>query len=833
MSEQSSQLPLTGYQVIEFGHYIAGPAVGMMLADLGADVVSITPPGGFKWNQAVSHILNRNKKIVEIDLKSSEGLNQAKTLVKQADLLIENFRPSVMQRLGLGVEVLRSDNPSLIYLSLPGFASTDTERSGLRAFEGIISAASGQFTDMGLNRVLLGINPSYSPLPLASAYGAVLGANAAILALFHRQRTGQGDYIEVPLASALMEGLVYNSQRVERYPERYKSPREKEIERRQAVGLPMNLSFDDLQEFLDPFYRSYPCSDGRLFYVVSASHTDHAKRTLKALGIWKEIKAAGIPQQENWYKPKNEWLTDCALGAYPLNRYWADIVSKAMARAFLEKTAYEWEHLFGKKRVPGRAHRTTQEWLHCDHAIKSGLINTRIDPLLGKLHSIGPVSWLTDSAETSVQQVSAKRCKADEIKWNKPEQLTQSDSALLSQGRQWLSGIKVLDMTNVIAGPTIASFLSRFGAHVIKLDPVKSTFDPWNTIVFGMQAGRGKESILADIKSTEGQNIFHQLIEWADIVTINAVDRQVNNLGLDEDNLKKINPRAILCQVDAFGGPQRGSMSDHLGYDDTVQAATGVMIRFGGSRQTPEEHAHFGTIDVLCGFCAVTALAAALLRREKTGHVCRARSSLMSAGQLIQMPFMYDHPEREPFDEPSGRDVLGYGAHYRFYEASDGWFFLACADQGELEKLASLSAFKHIGAVENQEEYLVKKFAGFTVAECVELLTKLDIGAVRPSSLADLRDQYIGTEQSEINKQGSSYQFVRHNIASAGRWVELFAPCAIRPQAGEIKAFPPAEKYGKSTRKILSMLGYSEQKIDHLLAQSIVSSGWCENYLPE
>ncbi|MBT4075416.1 MAG: CoA transferase, partial [Gammaproteobacteria bacterium] len=102
MSEQSSQLPLTGYQVIEFGHYIAGPAVGMMLADLGADVVSITPPGGFKWNQAVSHILNRNKKIVEIDLKSSEGLNQAKTLVKQADLLIENFRPSVMQRLGLG-----------------------------------------------------------------------------------------------------------------------------------------------------------------------------------------------------------------------------------------------------------------------------------------------------------------------------------------------------------------------------------------------------------------------------------------------------------------------------------------------------------------------------------------------------------------------------------------------------------------------------------------------------------------------------------------------------------------------------------------------------------
>lgn len=218
---------------------------------------------------------------MEIDLKDSGGLKSARDLVAKADVLIENFRPGVMDRLGLSYDSLKPLNPCLIYLSLPGFASADPERAHLRAFEAVISAASGQFTDMGLNRVLMGINPSFSPLTLASAYGAALGANAVLCALYHRGRSCRGDRIEVPLASALMEGLAYNSQRVERYPERYKSPREKEIERRQATGIPLNMGYHELQEFLDPFYRSYKCSDGRLIYIVCSSHKAHAKRALE------------------------------------------------------------------------------------------------------------------------------------------------------------------------------------------------------------------------------------------------------------------------------------------------------------------------------------------------------------------------------------------------------------------------------------------------------------------------------------------------------------------------------------------------------------------------
>jgi crotonobetainyl-CoA:carnitine CoA-transferase CaiB-like acyl-CoA transferase len=154
--------------------------------------------------------------------------------VASADVLVENFRPGVMDRLGLGAERMAEANPRLVYLSLGGFSSRDAERKDISGWEGIIAAAIGQLTDMGLNRILMGINPSFSPLPLASAYAAVLGAMAVTLALAARERSARGDVIEVPVAAALLEGLAYNAMAIEDLPERYKSLREREITRRRG-----------------------------------------------------------------------------------------------------------------------------------------------------------------------------------------------------------------------------------------------------------------------------------------------------------------------------------------------------------------------------------------------------------------------------------------------------------------------------------------------------------------------------------------------------------------------------------------------------------------------
>ena len=192
--------PLSHIRVLDFGHYLAGPMVGMMLADLGAEVIRIDPPGGPRWRDPAFDMLSRGKRSLVLDLKTDMGRQTALDMAARADVVIDNFRPGVMARLGLGPVDLRAANPGIVSLSLPGFASTDPELAGLAAWEAAIAARTGQFTDMGLNRRLMGIKASYSSLGLASAYAATYGTMSVLFALLARARTG-GDWIEVPLGA--------------------------------------------------------------------------------------------------------------------------------------------------------------------------------------------------------------------------------------------------------------------------------------------------------------------------------------------------------------------------------------------------------------------------------------------------------------------------------------------------------------------------------------------------------------------------------------------------------------------------------------------------------
>ena len=339
--------PLSHIRVLDFGHYLAGPMVGMMLADLGAEVIRIDPPGGPRWRDPAFDMLSRGKRSLVLDLKTEAGRQTALDMVARADVVIDNFRPGVMARLGLGPADLRAANPGIVSLSLPGFASTDPELAGLAAWEAVIAARTGQFTDMGLNRQLMGINPSFTPLGLASAYGAAFGAMAVLFALGARDRTG-GEHIEVPLASALFEGLVYNCEQVQDYPARYKSPREVELDRRRAGGLPLDLSYADLGAFLDPFYRTYTCADGRGFYVVSCSIKTHQRRALRALGL--DDLAETLPDFDA-YLDQKDWPAEWALRNYPVGDRDRKRVSDAMQAAFLTRPSWEWEAIFGTARI--------------------------------------------------------------------------------------------------------------------------------------------------------------------------------------------------------------------------------------------------------------------------------------------------------------------------------------------------------------------------------------------------------------------------------------------------------------------------------------------------
>lgn len=842
-------LPLANIRVLDFGQYVAGPAAAAILADQGAEVIRIDPPGGFRWDSPAMDGLNRRKKSIILDLKSADDLTIARDLIGTSDVLIENFRPGVMDRLQLGANEAHKINPRLIYTSLPGFARQDKERASLQAWEGIIAAACGQFTDMGLNRVLMGVNPSFSPLTLASAYAALLATTSISAALLAREESGHGDRIEIPIAAALMEGLVFNSMYIEDCPERYLSLREHEIKRRGIIGQPLDMSYNEIQEYMDPFYRSYFCKDARPVYLVATCHVNHCYRTLKAMGLYEEMREAGLRELDDWYLPTNQWPAgvDSPLGLYPLNKKWSDIVSKRMKETFLEKTSFEWETLLSGKGVPISVHRTTEEWMNSEHPYSAGVIHEVNDPVYGLKRQAGPVAWLSSSAELAATPSLAPALDGDRqeiidslrVKLEQKSNVKKAEAISFTHDRCWLQGVKVLDMTNVIAGPVAGHTLARFGADVIKLDPLKPTFDPWNSIIIGFQVLQGKKSMLADIKSDEGKILFKKLLQWADVITFNGLERQLKTLGIDPDSLKTANPDLILLQLDCWGGPKVGPRSGDLGYDDLVQASTGIMSRFGGSIESPEEHAHLGTIDVLTGFAGAFAVTTALYKRKMTGIADVARTSLIACGQLLQAPFTYDYEGRAPFDEPNGPGAKGDGPLYRCYKASDGWFFLAAMNKNsrDLESIEGLSGCASL-VDKSLEQFFEVTLVRQPMEVWIKRFTAAGIGAVALESLSELREKY-GSDYScddhsseNREKNSSTFQFTSHKNHPSGHRVDIFSPCSIRSEYASQFVPAPSEKIGTKTRAILKDLGYSARETERLFEEAVVSESWSEQYLP-
>jgi succinate--hydroxymethylglutarate CoA-transferase len=200
-----SAKPLTGIKVIDFTRVLAGPYCSMLLGDLGADVVKIELPDGgdalrhqgppFLHDNGVTYLAaNRNKRSLTLDLKSARGMALAHRLCNEADVLVENFRPDVMPRLGFGYPQLSRDNPRLIYASISGFGA-DGPDSLCGAFDLTIQAIGGYMSITG--------DPDGRPIKLGtSAFDLAAGMNcqsAILAALIHRQATGLGQKIETSL----------------------------------------------------------------------------------------------------------------------------------------------------------------------------------------------------------------------------------------------------------------------------------------------------------------------------------------------------------------------------------------------------------------------------------------------------------------------------------------------------------------------------------------------------------------------------------------------------------------------------------------------------------
>lgn len=208
--------PLQGIKVIELAHVMAGPVAGLMLADMGADVIKVEKPLGddtrkggpyIAGESAAYMMMNRGKRGIVMDLKDADQLATLRAMIRDADVVIENYRKGTMEKLGLGYESLKAENPRLIYGSISGFGRTGpyADRAG---FDLIAQGMSGlmSVTGEGPGRPPCKVGP-----PVSDITAGILLAMGICAALSRRAETGEGQMVETSLFEAAITHTYWQS----------------------------------------------------------------------------------------------------------------------------------------------------------------------------------------------------------------------------------------------------------------------------------------------------------------------------------------------------------------------------------------------------------------------------------------------------------------------------------------------------------------------------------------------------------------------------------------------------------------------------------------------
>jgi crotonobetainyl-CoA:carnitine CoA-transferase CaiB-like acyl-CoA transferase len=339
--------PLAGVTVVDLTSYIAGSYGAMMLADLGADVIKVESlegdsfrelPGFYGWN--------RGKRSIALNLKDPDGRAVVHRLAERADVVMENMRPGVVERLGVDYATLRALNRRVIYCSVTAFGSDGPYRDR-PGFDPLIQAMSGVMTLQGF-----GGPPQYVRIPITDYYAAALGCQAVLAALFVRERTGQGQRVETSLLKA---GLALQSGNVVDYPGR-------------------EVVYRDT-----PTYRLYQAGDGQWFFLACGNQSFWAK-LCTALG-------------------RPELSKDPRFGSWFARRDNSDALTPLIEEAFASKPRDEWLKILAEHDIPAAPTQPIRDFMRDPAVLHHNMIVRYEHPEVGALTLMGqPLRFSESSA---------------------------------------------------------------------------------------------------------------------------------------------------------------------------------------------------------------------------------------------------------------------------------------------------------------------------------------------------------------------------------------------------------------------------------------------------
>ena len=672
--------------VIDASQGKAAALCSMLLADNGARIIKIGQSRDHMDSDPEFAILDRGKEFCAVSLEEKDKIEK---LISVADVLVDDLDVGDDRKKNLDFVDLASLNPGLVHCSITPFGTAGPARKEphipdlVKARMGIFYSAPG-FREGHI----------YVVHPIVEVGAGILAAQGVVAALFSRLSTLSGRRLETSLmAGALLFTPVAGGTSV---PQQTRNST--------AVGGA-------------PFYSVYECGDGKWLQLgcIHLGFIDQASSVMGIADVLLDPKYGGgrIPENDSARKELFE------------------IVKNVMK----SDSSGNWASRFEEADVPFAIVASVSEAMINSQVIHNGLIHELNDPVLGEMTQYGLTLQLSDTP-------GHIRGPRKEIGWNDLELSSQQQDYVLSPTplatELPLEGVKIGDITNVIAGPVAGRLLADLGADVLKIETLTGDFSRGPSPIF-RSLNANKRSISIDSKNPDGRKTLQHIVSECDALVANLRPGATERMGIGGQQLREINPTIVETHVTAFGWD--GPLSSRPGVDPLAQAYMGLQHAQGGEGNQPSYLSHLAPCDYSGGALAAYGTILGLYVKKKTGIGQKIDTNLLNMGTLMVNGDFASFEGKEP-RRLSDPGQYGMSDFRRLYKTSDGWIFVSA--EGNNKYLQLLEAMnvrndscidlkKHscIGIdlenefVERDSEYWLKLLAsnGISAAPSVEYVS--------------------------------------------------------------------------------------------------------------
>ena len=770
---------LDGITILDLTRHRPGALAGMFLCDNGARVIRVElPDDDIDRTQPVYMAWDRGKESVCLDIAALR--TTFRKLVVRADVLIEDFAPNSQYQEIVDYSELRRINPRLVHCSITAYGKQGPMRDEPGDEHLVMSRMGILASQPGFRE-----GPVHVVHPVVNLGTAVLAAQGITASLYAREKTGCGRKVDTSvMAGALMFAPKVIGEHLEQRP----------FQLTTAGG--------------GPFYSVFECADGN-WIQIGCIHGGFVDIAATVMGI---AELLANPRYGDGRRPESE----------EARAELFDIV----ANVIKTKPCAEWERIFEEADVPYARASTTHESMDNPQVIANDMLIRMHDPIVGDVTQMGnPIKFTETPGEISHarpmrgQSTDAVLAEVGSIDFPEPSEVERRDD------KPPLDGVRVMEMTNVIAGPAAGKCLGDLGADIIKFEPPYGDISRPAGAQYFLYLNSNKRSVSANTKTAEGQEIAQRIAAESDILLANMRPGATDRMGLSGEELERINPRLIQAHTTAFGWD--GPYAHRPGVDPLAQAWMGLQFAQGGRGNPPVFLAQLAPTDFSSGGMVALGAIMALYARERLGTGQKVDCNLLNAGAVLREEdfLRYDGKTSPPIADGG---QYGLSALHRLFETKAGWLYLIVESQDEWESMCTamgrsdlLEDARFISVTKRVEndgtlwELLTDAFALETAKEWIHRLRGAGVRC------ADVTEQYnVGYFEDE--HVVASGMVVEHSHAVYGR-MHYYANGILFGETRSIEG-RQTPLLGEHNREKLAELGYECTKIDDLYEKGVLTT---------